>query len=244
MSSRSTSATMTGRRSRRLGAEKKPFGWVRHSLDTPWRAVVGALIVTVSTIGLFRAADGRRGQRETTWTVATRALVPGAVLRRSDLATIRLDLSGTTLAAEAFPRPEMVVGDVLRAPLAKGELVQRSDVSLLSGQAALGSDVLSLPVERAFALDGDLRAGERVELVELTGGSAHAGKASAPTPAQVLAVASSSSLLSGHATIVVTLALRSGAPATALLAAARRDDVAVMLPVPGTPPEGGATAGA
>jgi len=237
VSSRSTAGTKA-RRTPRFGARKTPFGWARVGLDTPWRAIVGALIVTVSTAGLFRATAGQRHRPTTTWTVAARRLLPGAVLRRSDLATVRLSLQGTALAAQAFARPAMVVGDVLRAPLSRGELVQRSDVSLLSGQAPFGSMVLSLPIQRAFALDGDLRAGERVDLVELAGPSARTSEQPSLTAAEVLAVSRSSNLLSGHATVVVTLALRAGSPAGALLAAARRNDVAVMLPVPAVTEEG------
>lgn len=242
MSSRSRSAAER-RPSQRRRAPTKPLEWARRSLRTPWRAVVGALIVTVSTVGLFRATDGRRGPVATPWTVARRTLAPGEVLRRSDLATERLDLAGTSLAADAFAHPEMVVGDVLRAPLVKGELVQRSDVSLLSGRAAPGSEVLSLPVQRAFALDGDLRAGERVELVELTRSSGTRPSTPISTAAEVLAVDRSSSLLAGHQTVVVTVALRTGSPAGALLAAAHQDDVAIVLPVPDDRGEGAAHRG-
>jgi len=208
---------------------------VRRNLDTPWRAILGALIVTVSTVGLFRAADAHPIEPATPWTVATRRLAPGTVLRRSDLRTLRLDLTGTAVAAQAFPRPATVVGDILRAPLAPGELVQRSDLAQLSAHAALGSEIISLPIERAFALNGDLRAGEHVRLVILDAETASRDTEQAPpATAVVLAVGRSSSLLSGHGTVVVTAALSNPSAAEELLSAARRNDVAVLLPVPST----------
>jgi Flp pilus assembly protein CpaB len=126
------------------------------------RAVVGGFLVALAALGAFVAARGTGGGPSHHYVVVAHDVIAGTTLRASDLRTEAVDLP-TELAARAFTDPAAVVGRVTTTGLANGELVQAS--SVVGGGAADPRFQLSVPVERARALDGLLVAGERVDLL-------------------------------------------------------------------------------
>ena len=99
------------------------------------------------------------------WWPAT-GLRSGRRLRPDDLTVARADLPSIA-AAESFPGTDQLVGRVTVAPLAPGDLIERSAV--VAPQAAPGRHVLSFPVDRERALDGDLQPGESVDVLATYG---------------------------------------------------------------------------
>jgi hypothetical protein len=93
--------------------------------------------------------------------VAARAIAPGTTLTAADLKLAPLVLPGD-VAAHAYTQIAAVVGHVVVAPLTADELVQSGIV--LGGDAADRRVQLSIPVERARAVDGLLQPGETVDV--------------------------------------------------------------------------------
>jgi Flp pilus assembly protein CpaB len=126
------------------------------------RAVVGALLVALAALGAFVAARGADRGSSQTYVVVAHDVVAGTKLEASDLRTETMDLSDT-VARRAFTDVASVVGRLTTSPLSAGELVQASGV--VAGDAADPRFQLSVPVERARALDGLLVTGEKVDVL-------------------------------------------------------------------------------
>jgi Flp pilus assembly protein CpaB len=126
------------------------------------RAVTGGFLMALAALGVFVAARGA-GQKSThEYVVAAHEVTAGTRLSDADLSTAALELPGG-LASHAFTSRQSVVGQVAVAHLSAGDLVQSSVVA--AGDAADARMQLSIPVERARALDGTLEPGERVDVL-------------------------------------------------------------------------------
>ena len=92
------------------------------------RAVVGGLLVTLAAVGVFVswAAAGEDVTRPVV--VAAADIRPGEVIGADDVEVRSLELPAA-LADGAYADPQPLVGAVAVAPLAEGELVQRSAVA-------------------------------------------------------------------------------------------------------------------
>lgn len=130
------------------------------------RAVVGAFLVAIAALGAFVAARGTSSGPSQSYVVVTHDVLAGSTLQTSDLRTEPVDLP-SELAGRAFTDPSAVVGRVVTASLASGELVQASAV--VGGDAADPRLQLSVPVERSRALDGLVAPGERVDILATYG---------------------------------------------------------------------------
>jgi len=130
------------------------------------RAVLGGLLVAVAALGTFAAARGAGATATRSFVVAARDVPAGSVLSPADLTSVAMHLPDAS-AARAFTDAGPLVGRVTVAPLAKGELVQTSAV--VGGDAADERVQLSVPVDRARALDGLLQVGEKVDVLATYG---------------------------------------------------------------------------
>lgn len=137
------------------------------------RAVVGAFLVVVATVGTFGAYLTATAAPSTSYVVAARSFDVGDVMTEEDLVgdgagvrPVALELP-PEVAGRALPADDgavdLLVGQLVVAPLAAGDLLLEShfaDVAAADRGVVLS---LSLPVERALA--GRIEAGERIDLV-------------------------------------------------------------------------------
>jgi len=174
------------------------------SLRIDRRVTVGVLLVALSVVGGLRlSAPGGAGTP--VW-VAARDLRADTVLRPGDVRAVRLRAAPGTVDGLA-PTSSSLRGRVLLGPVPEGTPIPGA---LLSTRARAGREV-TVPISPEHALGGEVRPGERVDVVA----SFHKGSDAAKT---VVVVAGAE---------VVGLAR-----AAALLGEARGAPVGVTLAVP------------
>lgn len=147
---------------------------VRRSRRLPGgRAVVGALLVTVAAVATFVAYLNATAEPTTTYLVALETLDPGTRFDDVNQATAvfgsaTVDLPDP-LRARAIPVAEVesLVGQVLVAPLGRGELVTRT--AIVDDGGADPSQTMSFAIARTAAVGGALRPGERVDILATFG---------------------------------------------------------------------------
>lgn len=126
------------------------------------RAVVGALLVTISALGLYAANRAAAAPPDTTWLVARRDIPSGHRITAADLGRARMQLIGETEAV-SFSDPGDVIGHLSISPVAKDELLQRSDIA--THRAATGTARrLTLDLTAAQALNGQIAPGDLVDI--------------------------------------------------------------------------------
>lgn len=129
------------------------------------RALVGALLVAASAVGLFAAYEEAGEGPRHSYVVARHALSPGARLEASDLVLQAMELP-SGLRARVFDDRRRLVGATVIAPLAAGELVQASAVVASGGEDAHRE--VTFTVERGH-LAAEAKEGERVDVLATYG---------------------------------------------------------------------------
>ena len=123
-----------------------------------------------------------------------------------------------------------MAGAVALAPIGEGELVQRSAV--LTGGPSEPTREFSFPIDRDRALNGDLRSGERVDVLATYGSGTDAATTVLARDANVIRSADAKSgTLGSSGKLIITLALAS---ADQLLDAAHAAQVASITVVRST----------
>ncbi len=132
------------------------------------RAVVGGLLVGLAAVGTFAAWQAAGGEPTSQYVVAARDVGVGARLAPDDLEFATMDL-GEATAAGAFTADasSLALGQITVAPLAVGDLVQRSAIVVPDDAEARRQ--LSFPVEAAHGLAGTVERGEVVDVVVSSG---------------------------------------------------------------------------
>jgi Flp pilus assembly protein CpaB len=129
------------------------------------RALVGGLLVAVSTIGIFAAYRAASTPTVTNWLIINSEVEAGATIRSENLAFAPMDIHRET-RERAFTDPEEVIGRVAVVHLHKGELVQQSTI-------ARGVDSVSparrvgISLDPADALGGAVKVGDRVDVLSV-----------------------------------------------------------------------------
>lgn len=129
------------------------------------RAVVGGFLVAAAVVGVVAVSTSGAGTPRDSYAVVTADVDAGDVLGPGDLDLVPLDLPDAQRAV-SYTDLAVLAGATALAPLAAGQLVQSSDVAKPPGGPGLAS--VSLPVEPARALEGDLRRGDRVDVIATT----------------------------------------------------------------------------
>lgn len=126
--------------------------------------------MAIAAIGLVTAFQRAGAGPDARYVVARVDLAPGTVLAAEHLGTQRMELP-EGLAARSFglDESEDLIGTVLTQAVAAGELVQLSDLRRGNGQVEQPAYELSFSVDADRAVDGELRAGERVDVVATVG---------------------------------------------------------------------------
>lgn len=190
------------------------------------RAVVGGFLVAVAALGAFVAARGTGDGPSRSYVVVARDVVAGTTLRDADLRTSAVDLP-EDLAARSFTDPSALVGRVLTTTLASGELIQAS--SVVGGSAADPRLQLSLPIEKARALDGLLVAGETVDVLVTYGSGSDGATFVVVRSADVLRVDQGQRTgLTGTSEMVILLAVDSTEDALALTHASQAGKITLV----------------
>ena len=174
-SSRSARAPGAGRRDGRVIAPMRglPNG----------RAVLGGLLVSLAALGSYLVAQGGGDDQLASYVVAGRDLAPGAALSQADLQLVSLDLPPDQ-ARGTFATVASLTGAVMRGPLQAGAVVTASAVDRPASGAATdtsGAPAQTTPAYRELALDlpaaravgGDLRPGDRVDVVATADAASH-----------------------------------------------------------------------
>lgn len=148
--------------------DSKPSRTIRRRRGLPTgRAVVGALLITLASVGLFVAYRNAAAEPSTHFVVLDRPIPAGQRITAADVHLEPLDLT-TQLASTAFGSIEVLEGAVAKGPLAANHLVVTSEIILLApGESADDPPwrELSFNLETSRAVDGTLRPGERIDLV-------------------------------------------------------------------------------
>jgi pilus assembly protein CpaB len=137
------------------------------------RAVVGALLIAAAAVGVFAAYLDATAEPDTSYLVAREPIAPGTRLESGGtLASLfqarAIDLAPDLAArAIALEDAESLIGRVVIVPLEPGDLLVRSGVVADGGVADTAK--LSFPIERADALAGTLRPGERIDVLATYG---------------------------------------------------------------------------
>lgn len=133
------------------------------------RAVVGALLLTASTVGVYGAYLDARSDPSTQYLVATTEVLPGTRLTDAQLLGAHFEGTPVDLAPELAERAFLLedapslIGRRVVVPLAPGELLTRSAV--VSEGGVPDAETVSFPVPSSAALDGALRVGERIDVL-------------------------------------------------------------------------------
>jgi len=164
--------------------------------------------VTVAGVGVFAAYAGAQQAPSAQVVVADADLPAGHRLTADDLRTEAVDLPPGTLSS-THASVDALIGSVTLAPLGADEIVQGSAVR--TPDIATGAvHEFSFPVDRDRAVDGDLRPGERIDLLATYGTGGDAYTVVLARGATVTAIDSGSrSTLTSGGSLVLTVALGS-----------------------------------
>lgn len=174
------------------------------------RAVVGAVLITVSVIGLFVA--NQRAQREptTTYAVVVTTVPAGTAITAGQLRALPMDLPDD-VANRSVAHVDDAIGAVAVETLHPGQLLSAAAL-LAPSDAAAGDGVhfeLSLSLDRSRALDAGLRPGELVDVVATLDSGARACTRVVADRARVMRTSGSGDelLSSASGSMTVTVAI-------------------------------------
>jgi Flp pilus assembly protein CpaB len=195
------------------------------------RAVVGGFLVALAATGVFAGYANATSAPQQRYVVARHALAPGTHLTGTDLTLAPMRLPGSIGFRSVAP----LVGAVVVGPVGRGELVQTSSVLAAGGPAS--ERQLSIPIDSARAVSGDLRAGDRVDVAATFGSGADAYTSFVVRSAQVLARQPAGGALGGQRTEVLVLSLPTPTDALAVAHAISVGQLTVVRAT-GAPPAG------
>lgn len=132
------------------------------------RAVVGGFLVAAAAVGIFAAYQQASRPARTRYVAAARALVAGHTVEAGDLTTVALALPDGS-RQRAFTSPRSLIGHLLVADVAKGELVQRSALAP-NGFAQPGQIEVSFTLDPARSLGDRIGPGDVVDLLSTADG--------------------------------------------------------------------------
>jgi Flp pilus assembly protein CpaB len=174
-----------------------------------------------AAVGSFTAWSGTTDDDRRPFVVVAGDVRPGEVLDAGDLEVRRLDLPAS-VAGGAYADAASLIGSVAVAPMAAGELVQRSAV--VDRMPDLAELSFSLDADRA--VDGRLQVGERVDVLATFGTGAEAATDVVVRDALVLAASRDDGGV-GPARMVLTLGVADD-EVVALTHAVRAGEVTVV----------------
>jgi Flp pilus assembly protein CpaB len=147
-----------------LDARTRRATSVRRSLRSRVSAGHAVMLLAGMLGALFTVAALRSADHRVEVVVARADLVPGTVVTADDLRTVRIAADATAMAGLVpAAQQDALIGRVVTTRIAAGRFVARDDVQL--ARAGDAGRSMSVPIDRAHALDGQLVAGDRVDVV-------------------------------------------------------------------------------
>ncbi len=171
------------------------------------RTIVGGLLVSTAALAAFLIVTGAGGTPQQSIVISRRALVAGERLDTSTLMTTTVERK-TANSLHGFTTVDQLAGAIALAPIGEGELVQRS--AILTGGQSEPTREFSFPIDRDRALNGDLRPGERVDILATYGSGTDATTTVLARDANVIRITDAKSgALGSSGKLIITLALAS-----------------------------------
>lgn len=159
-------------RQRRLGGVHGPARITRAAMRPPSRrAIVGGLLVAAAAVIAWTTVGATDRRPERSIVVATRAIAPGDRIDPTVL-SVRSVVIDEELARQEFDSLGQLDGAVALGPIAAGDAIARS--SVLTDGSAERLRQFSFPVDRDRSLNGELRPGERVDVMATYGSGSDA----------------------------------------------------------------------
>lgn len=188
--------------------------------------MVGGFLVAAAAVGVYVAASRDTATAGRSYVVMARSLPAGETITAADVRLASLSLTDG-VAAHAFTDAGEVIGHLALIPLGEGVLVQDSAIA---GDGVADHRVqLSIPVERARAVDGALQPGEKVDVYATFDGSGGARTLVVARGAEVRRVDSGSrSALNASDSTVLVLAVASADEALAVTHASQAGKVTIV----------------
>jgi Flp pilus assembly protein CpaB len=184
------------------------------------------LLVAMATVVLFSVAQRDSGAATERYVVARRSLAIGTRLTASDLTAASLHFPAGPLRGRVFTRPAPLVGAVVIAPVAAGELVQASAV--LAATAAGDQRQISVPIDAARALGDRLQPGELVDVIATFGSGADAFTVAVVHRARIVARDGATGTLGDRKGEVIVLSIGSAEDAVAIAHAVAAGQISLV----------------
>jgi Flp pilus assembly protein CpaB len=160
------------------------------------------------------------------YVVASHALGIGTRIAVADLRTTELHVPAGALRTRVFADPRALVGSIVVAPIADGELIQASAV--LARDSAADLRQISVPIEAARSLGDRLQAGEFVDVVATFGTGGDAFTVAVVHAARVVGRDSNGGTLGDKKGQVVVLAVTTADDAIAIAHAVAAGQVSLV----------------
>lgn len=196
------------------------------------RSLVGAALIVIAVGGVLAAHRAAVAPPSNRVVVATRDLLPGTIIAPTDLGALAVELP-ESVPAVAADDADRLLGSALASRVPAGSLIRPADVASGGDTAAPGTITVSLELDAGRAPAG-LRPGLRVDVLatdtERGDTSVVATGATVVERPEVTEEAIGAS--SGAR---VDLAVSDAAVAAAIVDAAVRQDVTLVVPTPGAP---------
>lgn len=215
------------------GATARPSRSITRRSGLPTgRAVVGALLVTLSVVGLFVAYRQAREGPDTAYVVLRERVDAGDRITASDLTTRLMELD-PEVAALATGDIDGAVGSIALETLLPGQLLQPQAI-LAPGVGEESTDEIfefSFSVERSRVLAGNIRRGDRADIVATISEGGTACTSVVARDVRVVDIddgSSSDVISSGNNRLTVTLALEEPQQVLAAIFAVDEADVTIV----------------
>jgi hypothetical protein len=129
-----------------------------------WLVLIAGLLAGLLNFALLRGDDGH-----VTVAVAAETIAPGQAISSADLTTARVE-ADDGLLARLVPGTEIdsIVGSIAATRVASGDPVPRSALHAPGATDLLRT--MSLPIDPSHAVGGELRPGDRVDIIAVDEG--------------------------------------------------------------------------
>lgn len=208
----------------RTALESPPGAPARKYVLPTSRALIGALLIALSVVGVVGAVALSRQDTRSPYLVAVRDIGVGEVLEPTDFKVVLADVP-SSVRSGLFDNAQTVSGAVTIAPIGKGNLLVGT--SLMDGENARNAEV-SIRISKARALNGRLQRGERVDVLATFGQGQDADTQVVARNALVANVDDAESGIATEGDLVLTLAFPPAADLRSVVNAADSGDISVV----------------
>jgi hypothetical protein len=184
------------------------------------------LLVSAAFVFAFLSVAKSNDQEKMTAVVARTDIAKGVQIGIDDLDVVQIP-KNRFLANRTIPSVASITSATSLRSIVRGDLIQRSDV--VETPTATPAALVSMSLEREFALNGELRVGDVIDVLATTKGSSDPSTDVVATKVEVVHVQSSQSGTTGANNVQFILSLHSNDEALKVIHAYRTADVTIIL---------------